>query len=211
MSSSLDFIYRRHSVRQFKDQDIPMMDIEEMLKAASYAPSGKNKQNWHYVIIKDKLLIENIAKAIEAVHDEIVTRVNDAEKTKEMTKFLKYYTIFRTAPILVAAYVGPYEQREIELLESIGMTEQAEKVRQMNSGLQNVAASLENFMLAAANMGYGTCWMTGPCFASMKIQSLVPFHKDGFDLMAITPLGIPVKEGQSPERKPVSSIYTLIS
>lgn len=211
MSSSLDFIYRRHSVRQFKDQDIPMMDIEEMLKAASYAPSGKNKQNWHYVIIKDKLLIENIAKAIEAVHDEIVMRVNDAEKTKEMTKFLKYYTIFRTAPILVAAYVGPYEQREIELLESIGMTEQAEKVRQMNSGLQNVAASLENFMLAAANMGYGTCWMTGPCFASMKIQSLVPFHKDGFDLMAITPLGIPVKEGQSPERKPVSSIYTLIS
>lgn len=210
MSKSLDFIYRRKSVRQFKNQDIPLMDIEEMLHAASYAPSGKNKQNWHYVIIKDRTLIENIAKAIERVHDDIVAKVNDAEKTKDMTRFLKYYTIFRSAPVLVVAYVGPYEQKEIELLNAIGMKDQADRVTRMHSGLQNVAASLENFMLAAATLGYGTCWMTGPCFASLEIETLIPFHKEGYELMAITPLGIPEKEGTSPERKPVRDIYTLV-
>ncbi len=210
MSSSLDFIYKRHSVRQFKACDVPMMDIEEMLKAASYAPSGKNRQNWHYVVIKDKTLIESIAQAIEGVHDDIVEKVGDVSKTQEMTKFLKYYTIFRSAPILVAAYVGPYPKSEVALLKSIGMEAQAERVERMNSGLQNVAASLENFMLAAATLGYGTCWMTGPCFASLAIEALVPFEKEGYELMAVTPLGLPASEGRSPARRPVSEIYTLI-
>ncbi|WP_129597272.1 nitroreductase family protein [Anaerophilus nitritogenes] len=208
--SNLDFIYKRKSVRKFKEQDVPMEDIKEMLKAATYAPSGKNVQNWHYVIVKDKNKIEQIAQAIENVYDRIIEKVNDPEKTKGLTKFLKYYTVFREAPVLIMAYMGHYEEKEIELLEEIGMYDQANVVKRTASRVQNVAASLENFMLAAANMGYGTCWMTGACFATLEIETLIPMEKEGFDLMAISPLGIPLKDSTAPKRKEVEEIFTLI-
>lgn len=206
----LDFIYKRHSVRQFQETHVPIEDIKNMLKAAVYAPSGKNKQNWHYVIIKDQTLIEKIADGITSVHDEIVQKVNDEEKTKNFSKFLPYYTLFKNAPILVAVYAGPYEQKEVELLREIGMTEQAERTVRTNPGLQGVCASIENFMLAAANMGYGTCWMTGPCFASLAIEALIPFSKTDYELIALTPLGKPLNAGKSPARKPLEEIYTII-
>lgn len=206
----LDFIYKRHSVRAFEDTQVPMKDLVTMLEAASYAPSGKNKQNWHYVIIKDQKLIHQIAQGITEVHDTIVQKVGDPEKTKDFTKFLPYYTLFKKAPMLVAIYAGHYEQKEIDLLRSIGMTEQAKRTERTNPGLQGVSASIENFMLTAANLGYGTCWMTGPCFASLAVEALIPFSKPGYELVALTPLGIPLNPGKSPIRKPLEEIYTVI-
>ena len=55
--ANLDFIYQRKSVRQFKDTKIPKNDILELLKAATYAPSPKHQQNWHFVILQNKILI----------------------------------------------------------------------------------------------------------------------------------------------------------
>ena len=42
---ALDFIYKRHSVRKFKEGDVPNEDIRKIINAATYAPSGKNRQN----------------------------------------------------------------------------------------------------------------------------------------------------------------------
>ncbi|MBW4872488.1 MAG: nitroreductase family protein, partial [Paeniclostridium sp.] len=40
--NKLDFIYNRVSVRKYKNEAIPKEDIVEILKAGTYAPSGKN-------------------------------------------------------------------------------------------------------------------------------------------------------------------------
>ncbi|WMT80585.1 hypothetical protein TEMA_09060 [Terrisporobacter mayombei] len=45
--SNLDFIYKRKSVRKFKDEMVPKEDIDKILKAATFAPSARNRQNWH--------------------------------------------------------------------------------------------------------------------------------------------------------------------
>ncbi len=44
-------------------------------------------------------------------------------------------------------------------------------------GVQNVAAAMENLLLAAANMGYGGCWMTGPNYASEEICEVLDLKK----------------------------------
>lgn len=51
---SNDFIYARKSIRKFKDTPVPTKDLKEMIKAATYAPSGKNLQNWHFVVVSDR-------------------------------------------------------------------------------------------------------------------------------------------------------------
>ncbi|TFF85777.1 MAG: nitroreductase family protein [Promethearchaeota archaeon] len=53
-NSILDVIKSRHSVRKFTDDPVSEEDLNAVLEAARLAPSGTNKQPWHFIIIKNK-------------------------------------------------------------------------------------------------------------------------------------------------------------
>jgi nitroreductase len=53
----------RRSIRRFTEKDVPDNIIVELLKAAQSAPSAGNCQPWHFYVIKDKPMTEQIAKA----------------------------------------------------------------------------------------------------------------------------------------------------
>jgi len=55
-------IQSRHSVRTFKDAEIPPEFIRKALECASRAPTASNKQPWIFVVIKDKATLAKIAK-----------------------------------------------------------------------------------------------------------------------------------------------------
>ena len=56
----------RRSVRDFTDQPVPREVIENIVKAASTAPSGAHKQPWTFCIVGDPELKKNIREAAEA-------------------------------------------------------------------------------------------------------------------------------------------------
>ena len=51
--SFLDLMIQRRTVRDFSDKPVPIEIIENAIKTASSAPSGANKQPWHFVIVED--------------------------------------------------------------------------------------------------------------------------------------------------------------
>ena len=54
-------------------------------------------------------------------------------------------------------------------LKAIGACEEEiQEVVRTNPGIQSVSAAVENLMLAAADMGYGTCWMTSGNYAARE-------------------------------------------
>ena len=55
----------RRSVRDFSRDDFPIDIIKNCIKSASTAPSGANKQPWHFVIVKDPIIKRKIRKAAE--------------------------------------------------------------------------------------------------------------------------------------------------
>ena len=66
-----DVIKKRQSIRRYTDQDIPKEDILKILDAGRIAPSGKNCQNWHFIVVKNNDLKQKIAKAITDKNEEI--------------------------------------------------------------------------------------------------------------------------------------------
>ena len=102
----LEFIYNRHSVRKFKDQDIPMEDIRQIIHAATYAPSGKNSQNWHFVVIRNKEKLHQIAEIIEKKNAELAQQLQDEEKQKSFIKFSRFATFFKNAPVVILVYAA---------------------------------------------------------------------------------------------------------
>ncbi len=56
-------ILTRRSVRDFSDKPVSKEDIETLITAARYAPSGMNKQTWKFTAILNKDLIHEFEVA----------------------------------------------------------------------------------------------------------------------------------------------------
>ena len=65
---------RRRTVRDFSDRAVPRDIIENCLGAAGSAPSGANRQPWHFVLVSDPAVKRRIREAAEAEEREFYER-----------------------------------------------------------------------------------------------------------------------------------------
>ncbi len=63
MFTQLDNIFNRRSIRSFSAKEVEEEKLEKILKAAIYAPTGRNSQPLFFVIVKDKEKRKKILKA----------------------------------------------------------------------------------------------------------------------------------------------------
>ena len=210
--TSNDFIYARKSIRKFKDTPVPTEDLKEMIKAATYAPSGKNFQNWHFVVVSDRNKIDAMANAVLAKNELLASYSKDEESANKFRKFAKYSTVFKNAPHVILIFAGPYPTSGLQFLKDKSASmDEIHTLLKPSPGVQNVAAAMENLLLAAANMGYGGCWMTGPNYASKEICEVIGFEKEGYYLACMTPMGVPESfDVNQPPRKAVDDVTTFI-
>ena len=210
--ANLDFIYQRKSIRKFKDTPIPKQDILELLKAATYAPSPKHQQNWHFVILQNKELIHEMADLVTKSHQTIGNLAKNERDYNRHMSVINYYTCFKDAPVVILVYGCEYKMIEYKILkENDAPQEILDVLVSPQSGAQAIGAAVENFLLAASEMGYGTCYMTGPTHAKKDIEALIGFEKEGYELMSMISLGVPEeKTPPQPGRKPLEDVITFI-
>src|SRR5665647_3373805 len=55
-------ILSRRSIRKYADEPISDEEIEALLRAAMHAPSAVNEQPWHFVVIKDRNILDAIPR-----------------------------------------------------------------------------------------------------------------------------------------------------
>ena len=64
-SAFADLMARRRTVRDFSDRPVPQQTIADCIAAAGTAPSGANRQPWHFVAISDPATKRSIRQAAE--------------------------------------------------------------------------------------------------------------------------------------------------
>jgi nitroreductase len=57
---TLDAIFTRRSIRHYTRQDVPEELVQTLLKAAMFAPSASNGQPWHFVVIRDRAILDAV-------------------------------------------------------------------------------------------------------------------------------------------------------
>jgi nitroreductase len=63
MSTPLDWILRRRSIRKYTTENVNDSLITTLLKAAMAAPSASNRTPWHFIVIKDRKQLDRLADA----------------------------------------------------------------------------------------------------------------------------------------------------
>lgn len=196
-------VKNRRSVRNFTDQPVSEDDLNNILEAANDAPSARNKQPWRFIVIKNKQVSENIAVEINKKLDQINDKAQKESNQKIIEKVNHYrtpFTFFKRAPITVAVILTKYEGTGLGKL--IGVDASVYR-----SDLQSVSAAIQNFLLAAHALGYGSCWMTGPLIAYPEISNILNLKNDE-QLIALLPLG---KYALAPKKKPRKAFEQVTS
>lgn len=75
---------RRRSVREFSDRPVARETIEEIVRAASWAPSGANKQPWRFVCVSDPAQKHRIRTAVEQAEREFYAERASAEWLRDL-------------------------------------------------------------------------------------------------------------------------------
>ena len=57
---AIEAIMTRRSIRKYTDRGIPGEIVEKLLRAGMAAPSAGNQQPWHFVIIDDRKVLDQI-------------------------------------------------------------------------------------------------------------------------------------------------------
>ncbi len=57
---TLEAIFTRRSIRSFTDERVSEQDLYDLLRAGMQAPSARNEQPWHFVVIDDPELLHAI-------------------------------------------------------------------------------------------------------------------------------------------------------
>ena len=129
MEDFLALCRRRRSVREFSHSPVPRDILESLILTAASAPSGANRQPWHFVVVTDAALKTAIREAAEAEEKENYEHRMSAEWLQDLaplgTDWHKEF--LETAPALIAVFAKSYdvdeggEHKNYYVKESVGI------------------------------------------------------------------------------------------
>lgn len=132
----LEAIHGRRAVRDFEDQDVDPETLRAVIEAATWAPSGMNRQPWCFYVVEGRQALARFSwKAKAAVmaqagsHPELSGAMGKLEEPG--------FNIFYNAPALVVVCATEPD----------------------DMALKDCCLASQTLMLAAHAMGLGSCWI----------------------------------------------------
>jgi nitroreductase len=106
----LELMKRRRTVRDFSDRPVPRAIIENAILTAGRAPSGANKQPWHFAAISDPDIKHRLREAAEEEEREFYGGRASDEWLEDLHSFGtdEHKPFLETAPWLIAVFRQSY-------------------------------------------------------------------------------------------------------
>ena len=191
------------AVRRIKPDPIPDEVLDRVLRAATWAPSGGNRQCWRMIVVRDpvlKLELEKLykphwneyTKGYEALLKKLSgDKFKQTKRGLEAGNYLSEH--LHEAPVICVFCFNPAQ-----------MTITDENLKRPSIvGGGSVYPAVQNLLLAARSEGLGCVLTTLLCLEEEPVKSLLEIPEDWFTC-AHVPLGYPVLGGHgSISRRPL--------
>ncbi len=179
---AIKVIKERRSVRKFKEEKVAHDVVNEIVEAASYAPSWKNTQITRYIVVEDEAIKAKIA-------DECVLDFVYNAKTIKRAPQL----------VVVSAVLG----RSGFEKDGSYTTPKEDRWQNFDTGI-----ATQTFCLAAADKGVGTVILG--IFDDDKVAEAIGLE-DGQQVHALVAMGYPETEpSAAPPRKTAEELVKFI-
>ena len=178
-------ITSRRSIRQFRTDALPKNAVDEILNAASLAPSGKNRQPWRFILVQGEKRDE-MTGVMHEMLKQWKERGEDTGSAKWTTE------IMAQAPLTVFVInpdgIDPWEEHDVP------------QMFQELVDIQSIGAAIQNMLLAAQDLGIGSLWI---CDVLYAITEMKEWLGESGELIAAVSFGYPDEAPDARPRKPL--------
>lgn len=179
-------IQKRRSVRVYKSGKVSEEQLQTVLEAARWAPSGANTQPWEFVVTRDRKKM----KRIREIYD------NEWRQRKREDpihyKGLKKDYVGDVSVVVLAC--GDPRTKQVYLTTR----QQADREKLFQASIAN---AVQQMMLAAASMNLGTVWVSVREEVEPELRKL--FHvPEPLRLLWVVPIGYARSWPKAKPRRP---------
>ena len=150
-----DTIAARRSIRKFKSDPVPDEALHAILTAAIQAPSGKNRQPWKFLVVKEDRRAEMMRVMREGMA-KVKARGEDMGSSEGTAR------VMDQAPVTIFIFnpegTHPWEPHSVE------------QIFRDVVDIQSIGASIQNMLLAALDLGIGSLWICDIFYAYEELH-----------------------------------------
>ncbi|MDX2138071.1 MAG: nitroreductase family protein [Chloroflexota bacterium] len=189
-----DFFFSRRSLRRYLPDPVPQALINQLVEAATWAPSAHNRQPWRFAVTTNSVRKQHLARAmgLRLRHDLEHDGMTEDLIAKDTARS---YSRITGAPVLI-----------VVCLSMMDMDTYPDDRRQQHEFLmaaQSTAMAGQNLLLAAHALGLGACWMCAPLFAPDVVREALELPHD-WQPQGMVTLGYPA-EFKEKTRRPLET------
>jgi nitroreductase len=181
----LDLVKHRRTIRRFRPDPVPAGDIEKIIEAARWAPSGFNMQPWDFVVIRDKKLRQAIVGWIHDYHKLIMKTEGAREAWQRVPRRPSKdpEMDYRIAPVYILV-LG-----DTRTLKGLPMAMRGDAERRQAIHTSSLANAYLYMALAAETLGLASEWTSSVALAYPQalVKDLlgIPPEFEIYDMMAV--------------------------
>ncbi len=202
-------IYNCRAIRYLKPDPVPDELIAKILDAAIRAPSGSNRQAWHFIVVKDAAIKKTLQgyykqafDAYAGVMAHVPPRPGVSDETQNrVVKSATYLAEhLHEAPVLIIPCLV-FEQGRISgdgPMQDLGR----------KSLYSSIYPAVQNILLACRALGLATCLTTLHLMYEEPIAELLGLPPNA-ETMALLPIGWPNAKFGPVKRVPVDEVASL--
>jgi nitroreductase len=195
-----EVMFTQRAIRYWQDKPVPRELLEQVVRAASKAPSGSNTQPWVFVVVDDAdkrarigQALRNIFESTEGLQQLIAAGEKSDDKTERL--MLKGARAFFSQLEKAPAMVLPC------LYQLSSPTQDATSLLAGSS----IYGAVQNLMLAARALGLGTVMTTAHGMLDADLRSILQIPAAATPV-ALIPIGYPDANFGPTTRKSIDEI-----
>lgn len=200
----IETIRTRRSIRRFQSRPVSKSLLEEVVEAACWAPSARDRQNWYFVVVGGREKEFLLARLYRAFNELAMALSREQREPPDI--WATDYDPKEWWLHLRAALSPDVSQRMQGFLATAAYAPVVIAVySEVPSRLDpdaplSVAAAVQNLLLAAHAKGLGGCWMTAALYVAETINRHLGVA--GKELIGMVLLGYPDERPQPSPRWP---------
>ena len=180
----LELLKTRRSIRKFKPDPVPKEQVEMILEAARWAPSGDNAQPWRFVVVTDPEKIRRLGQlGGEGSGRRFKAEYVSGHMEKRLSTFKTEETKHRVYKRLVSGSVSAFVSDAPVVIAVCCRLDCWDPP-------YDISIASQNILLMAHALGLGACWLEAPTTDirdEYKVRALlkVPENYTIFHVIAI--------------------------
>jgi len=188
-----DAIHTQRAMRRLKTDPIPDDLLHKILEAAVRAPSGGNRQQWAFVVVREREIIAQLGELYRRSFERLVESgyfsrgdVPDADgKIARSAQHLAEH--MKEVPVIIIACLH------------------VEGRSDMFSAGASIYPAVQNILLAARALGIDGTLTTIHRYHNEEVKKLLGIP-DAYDTAALIPLGYPLGRFGAGPRRPLEEV-----